>query len=71
MKKEKLSAEFVELSDDTLDNVVGGTNGAARNRLDYTGSNLSTTSADVPSEGTAYRDSDMAKEVTPFTKNAF
>ena len=58
-----------ELDDDELENVVGGTIGAARNRLDYTSSNLTVSSENVQSAESTYRDADMAKEMTTFTKN--
>ena len=43
--------------------------GAAQNRLDYTSSNLVTASENVQDSESVIRDSDMAKEMTAYTKN--
>ena len=59
----------------TLDKVVNlvvnqQTNiGAMLQRLDYTSANLTTSSENVQSAESAIRDSDMAKEMTNYTKN--
>ena len=43
--------------------------GAAQNRLGYTSSNLVTASENVQDSESVIRDSDMAKEMTAYTKN--
>ena len=43
--------------------------GAAQSRLDYTSSNLVTASENVQDSESVIRDSDMAKEMTAYTKN--
>ena len=60
-KKEPLAV--VELTDDALDNVVGG------NRPEFTRNNLATSSENVQSAESTFSDADMAKEMTEFTKN--
>lgn len=43
--------------------------GATMNRLEYTSNNLTTASENLQSAESTYRDADMAKEMTEFTKN--
>lgn len=43
--------------------------GAIMNRLEFTSSNLTTASENLQSAESTYRDADMAKEMTQFTKN--
>ena len=43
--------------------------GAAMNRLEFTSNNLTTSSENLQSAESTYRDADMAKEMTEFTKN--
>lgn len=43
--------------------------GATMNRLEFTSNNLTTSSENLQSAESTYRDADMAKEMTEFTKN--
>lgn len=43
--------------------------GAVMNRLEFTSNNLTTSSENLQSAESTYRDADMAKEMTEFTKN--
>ena len=67
-----------ELSDEMLAAVSGGAMespnqkasvGVTMNRIDYTSNNLTTSSENLQSAESTYRDADMAKEMTEFTKN--
>lgn len=53
--------KMTALTEEDLENVTGG--GAARNRLDYTSSNLTTSSQNLSASESPYRDADMAKEM--------
>lgn len=66
------------LSDEQLTAVSGGVMeslnqkasiGATMNRLEFTSNNLTTSSENLQSAESTYRDADMAKEMPEFTKN--
>ncbi len=59
----KETSSGFELTDKALDNVVGG------NCLEYTRNNLTTSSENVQSVESTYRDADMSKQMPEFTKN--
>lgn len=63
LKKSAISDAAVELSDEALDRVIGGIG-----RLDFSGG-LQTSSENLQSADTTFKDADAAKEMTEFTKN--
>jgi flagellin len=74
-KDQLLSATNAQTFLDTVDSAIStlasrrGDIGAAQNRLGYASANLSTTIENVQSAESTIRDTDMASEMTAFTKN--